>query len=154
MSCIGLLFSSVCILLTFINTWSELERGVGNCCRTASWSWIWSQSSQNHDPKDDFDTWGDGCFSFRCRISDSLWLSFWVLTCVTVFGICFQEEVVLKRCWLARYWGLASSYGNMAWIECVLWCGEWDEKLVFYITCFSSLCPGNKKWYIWHFVWL
>lgn len=24
----------------------------------------------------------------------------------------FQEEVVLKRCWLARYWGLATRYGN------------------------------------------
>jgi hypothetical protein len=24
----------------------------------------------------------------------------------------FQEEVVLKRCWLARYWGLAAKYGN------------------------------------------
>lgn len=23
----------------------------------------------------------------------------------------FQEEVVLKRCWLARYWGLAVKYG-------------------------------------------
>lgn len=23
----------------------------------------------------------------------------------------FQEEVVLKRCWLARYWGLAAKYG-------------------------------------------
>lgn len=24
----------------------------------------------------------------------------------------FQEEVVLKRCWLARYWGLAARYGK------------------------------------------
>jgi hypothetical protein len=23
-----------------------------------------------------------------------------------------QEEVVMKRCWLARYWGLAVEYGN------------------------------------------
>lgn len=23
-----------------------------------------------------------------------------------------QEEVVLKRCWLARYWGLAAQLGN------------------------------------------
>lgn len=23
-----------------------------------------------------------------------------------------QEEVVMKRCWLARYWGLAVQYGN------------------------------------------
>lgn len=23
-----------------------------------------------------------------------------------------QEEVVLKRCWLARYWGLAVQYGK------------------------------------------
>lgn len=23
-----------------------------------------------------------------------------------------QEEVVLKRCWLARYWGLAAKYGT------------------------------------------
>lgn len=25
----------------------------------------------------------------------------------------FQEEVVLKRCWLARYWGLAVQHGNL-----------------------------------------
>lgn len=24
-----------------------------------------------------------------------------------------QEEVVLKRCWLARYWGLAARHGNL-----------------------------------------
>ena len=24
-----------------------------------------------------------------------------------------QEEVVLKRCWLARYWGLAVQYGKL-----------------------------------------
>jgi hypothetical protein len=23
-----------------------------------------------------------------------------------------MEEVVMKRCWLARYWGLAVQYGN------------------------------------------
>jgi hypothetical protein len=26
--------------------------------------------------------------------------------------IIVQEEVVMKRCWLARYWGLAVEYGN------------------------------------------
>lgn len=25
----------------------------------------------------------------------------------------YQEEVVLKRCWLARYWGLATKYGKL-----------------------------------------
>ncbi|XP_017970826.1 PREDICTED: coiled-coil domain-containing protein SCD2-like isoform X2 [Theobroma cacao] len=29
-----------------------------------------------------------------------------------------MEEVVLKRCWLARYWGLAARYGNY-WISYV-----------------------------------
>ena len=38
----------------------------------------------------------------------------------------FQEEVVLKRCWLARYWGLAAKYGSMhclhsLWRERILW---------------------------------
>ena len=30
----------------------------------------------------------------------------------------FQEEVVLKRCWLARYWGLAVRHGNLTPKSC------------------------------------
>lgn len=45
-------------------------------------------------------------------IKDTMTIKFLELLCY-FSGFYFQEEVVLKRCWLARYWGLAARYGNI-----------------------------------------
>lgn len=35
------------------------------------------------------------------------------------FKLFVQEEVVMKRCWLARYWGLAVQYGILFHAHCI-----------------------------------
>lgn len=85
-------------------------------CHSSSWSAsgssIWSQSSSLNDTENDFNTKWNGpklkllgfelFFTFFSRIISEFPTLFW-----------FQEEVVLKRCWLARYWGLAAKYGKL-----------------------------------------
>lgn len=45
-----------------------------------------------------------------CILPRTLSIIIWKLNCITIST--FQEEVVLKRCWLARHWGLAARHGN------------------------------------------
>lgn len=53
--------------------------------------------------------------------------------------IVFQEEVVLKRCWLARYWSLCVQHGKFThkfnmWFSYLSWYIHWKIVAVVIIN--------------------
>lgn len=80
-----------------------------DCSETVKWSWIWSKSSSINDSKNDINSERNGIYFHSCR-SKFVFISYLEYLLYRFFSC--QEEVVLKRCWLARYWGLAAKYGK------------------------------------------
>jgi hypothetical protein len=60
-----------------------------------------------------------------------------------------MEEVVLKRCWLARYWALAHRHGTVCFILFVSWL-SWVVSQLFHLLAYEKNAKANKMvWVVW-----